>query len=454
MAIAYKSVGTATATGATTAIVTYPVGITAGDMIVLGVTNKYPPYVPGTLTGYSAILNGQGSGGAGAAGTDAGTVTVSTFYKVATGSETGAATISVPSANSAGANVMVFSPTSAQYDWVTPQAGFGADSTGGTSWSITAGSAMDIIVGDIVAVFSGANADAQTYSAETLSMGGISSWTAHNERADTAITGGNDQRLVLSTHVPADGTATTAGTFTMTANGTLSAGASVLIRLREQWARGTVSPGEGLQAQTGDVPAMYATYFVASEDGFQAQIGDAADVSYADGSGPVIVTPGDGFQAQTGDAAVVRSGYPVSPQEGNQTQLGDNAVVRANYPLAPAEGFQTQSGDIAVVSYAGPTMAWNVTPGDGFQAQAGDTATVRATYSISPVDGFQTQTGDDAVTFAGYFVISDQGYQTQTMDEVTVLVIASAAAQTPRYPTIVAVTDEEIVVQISRQDYK
>lgn len=496
MAIAYKSVGTTTATGTTTAIFTYPGTIVAGDMLILGVTNKYPPNVPGTLSGYTAILNGQGSGGAGAAGTDAGTVTVSTFYKVATGVETGAATISVPSANSAGANVMVFSPTSAQYDWVTPQAGFGADSTRGTSWSITAGSTMDIIAGDIVAVFSGANADAQTYSAELLAMGGITSWGAHTERADTAITGGNDQRLILSTHTAAAGTATTAGTFTMTANGTLSAGVSVLVRLREYWARGTVDPGEGTQAQTGDASIVYAAYPVSFDDGFQTQIGDAADVTFSDGSGPVLVTPDDGFQAQAGDEAIVRAGYPVSPADGLQAQTGDAATVRAGYNLTGAEGNQTQTGDAATVraGYAvtftdgfqtqtgddatltevvgsitiTPTdgfqtqtgdavtvnAGYNLSPSDGFQAQTGDSATVRAYYPVTPVDGYQTQTGDSPVTFAGYFVVCDQGYQAQTGDPFDMTELAAAAAQTPRLPSIVALADETIVVAVSRQDYK
>jgi hypothetical protein len=462
MAIAYKSVGTATATGTNTAIFTYPNGIAAGDMIVLGVVNKYPTNAPSTLTGYTFPANGQGMGGAGTAGTDGGTVYTTAFYKVATGSETGAATVTVTSGNSAGANVVVYSPTSAAYDWSTPVAGNGADSTRGTAWSITAGSAMDIMANDMVVVISGANADAQTYSAESIAMGGITSWGAHTERADIAITGGNDTRLVISDHTASAGTATTAGTFTMTANGTLSAGASVIVRLREYWARGTVAPGDGFQTQVGDTAAVYTTYFITGADGLQAQTGDTASVyttyfaSGADGFqaqtgdtatgtftvAAINVTGADGFQAQTGDVAGVSAGYPVTASDGLQEQTGDaatvragynvtipegsmqqdqhghSATVRAGYPLTPGQGDQTQTGDTASLSAL--TSNSSVTPGDGFQAQTSDTASVFSGYPIAPPDGFQTQTGDIGSGYSGYYIDFSQGYQAQFGDPATV----------------------------------
>jgi hypothetical protein len=421
MAIAYKSAGTATATGTTSAIFNYPAGITAGDMIVLGVVNKYPPNAPGTLSGYTFPANGQGTGGAGTAGTDGGTVYTTAFYKIASGSESGAATVTVASGNSAGANVVVYSRTDAGYDWTTPVASNGADSTRGTAWSVTAGSTMDIKAGDMVIVVSGANADAQTYSAESLAMGGISSWTAHTERYDFAVTGGNDTRLVISDHSAAAGTATSAGTFTMTANGTLAAGASVFVRLREQWARGTVTPVDGLQAQTGDTASVYAAYAITPDQMFQAQTGDVASGTFTGITQSWNVTPADGFQAQTGDTAAVFAGYRVTPANSQQDQYQpDPPTVRAGYPATPQDGFQAQSGDAATVSYAGPTLSWSVTPVDGLQAQTGDTAGVSVGYVLSPAEGAQSQSGDGANVSAGYFITLTDGFQTQTMDGMTV----------------------------------
>ena len=352
MAIAYKSVGTATATGATAAIFDYPNGITAGDMIVLGVVSKYPPNGPATFTGFTAPDNSRGTAGAGTAGTDGGTVITASYYRVATGTETGKGTVLVASGNSAGANVLVFSPTSTQYDWSSPVAGYGVDSTRGTGWVTVMGSAMDIIAGDMVVAVSGVNADAQTYSAENLSMGGITGWGSHTERVDVAITGGNDCRLVMSHHNATAGTANTAGTFTMTASGTLAAGVTVLVRLREYWARGTATCAEATQSQLMDVPDVsydgpVATPSVTPAEGTHAQLMDAGA-----GIGKYPITPAEATQAQSGDAASGKGIYVISSAEGSQTQAMDASAAVAIYVISSADGTQSQSMDTPAVSYS------------------------------------------------------------------------------------------------------
>jgi hypothetical protein len=512
MAITYVTKGTAAA-GGTAISIPYPAGISANDAILAGMVTKHPPNGPSTPAGYTLLPNSQGTGGVGANAVDSGTVYCTVFYKLASGSESGGTlAITVPSGNSNIGNIVVYRNSGAGYEWVTPVAGNGSDNSAGTGWVVTSGSTMDIVQNDWVVVFSAINSDAQTFSAEAMAMSGITTWGTVTERTDTGTTSGNDSKIVISDHPATGGTASTAGTYIMTANGstagTQPAGASVFIRLREQasTSAATITPGDGFQAQTGDTAAVYTTYFITGSDGFQvqtghtaavyamylvtpvdgfqAQTGDAAGVSFA--AAPLNVTPADGFQAQTGDVvsvsagypvtasdgfqtqtgdtAAVRAGYPTSPQEGNQTQLGDSAVIYANYPLAPAQGFQTQSGDAAGVSFAGIgaisvtpsdgfqtqtgdvaslsglTSNSSVTPGDGFQAQTGDTASVFSGYPIAPPDGFQPQSGDVANVYSGYYIDFSQGYQAQLGDMATVSVPSSAAAQTPRYPVVMAST--------------
>lgn len=432
MAIAYKSIGTATATGTGSAIFNYPAGISAGDMIVMGVVDKYPPRYPTTFTGFTELTNGRGTGGAGASGTDSGTVVTSTFYRVATGTESGKGTVTVTSANSSGANVIVFSKTSAQYDWSTPVAVYGVDSTRGTGWVTVMGSAIDVVAGDMVVAVSGVNADAQTYSAELLAMGGITGWGAHTERADTAITGGNDCRLVISHHNATAGTANTAGTFTMTANGTLAAGVTVLVRLREYWARGTADGAEATQSQTMD--EAVATY---------------------DGPLPPIeINPAEATQAQLMDAGIGVGIYPFAPAEATQSQTGDGASGVGMYVISAAESSQTQAMDTPAVSYEAPSSIPNVTPEDSTQSQVGDAATGYGIYRITCAESTQSQTGDAAttksicvvtpaestqsqlmdypITSAIYKLTSAEGAQSQTGDEPSALFIAPTYYATPQ----------------------
>jgi hypothetical protein len=175
----------------------------------------------------------------------------------------------------------------------------------------------------------------------------------------------------------------------------------------------SIASAEGLQTQVGDTATVRATYLTTPVDGFQTQVGDASTVSFT--AAPVSATPSDGFQAQTGDTATVYAAYRVTPAEGQQDQSQpDPPTVRAGYPVTPLDGFQAQTGDTA-----GATATYSLTPEQGYQAQTGDTTTLSGSVGITPNDGFQTQTGDTASVNATYAIVPADGFQSQTGDAAT-----------------------------------
>jgi MSHA biogenesis protein MshQ len=235
MTVAIAGAG-ATAVGTTSLALPYPTGPgpSAGELLIACIIGKYPPNFPSTPTNWILPTNGQGSGGAGADGPDTGNVHATVFLKEADGTETGNLTVSIPSGNSS-AGIMLRATRTGGAGWEYACA-HGADSTGGTAWSVTGNVDPGLTAGDLVIVVSGANTDFFGFSGHAIAATGISAWGTVVEHADLQNTQGEDTRLVVSEHPVSTGTSSAAPVYTATASGSgvdRPCGSSVFLRLRE-----------------------------------------------------------------------------------------------------------------------------------------------------------------------------------------------------------------------------
>lgn len=229
MAISFVNAGAA-ASGSTSAAPAWPASPVLGNIAILTVANKYPANGPDTPAGFT--LAGQFTGGAGASGVDSGNVYITVFYKVLDGTETGTVTVSVTSGNSMRARI--FQYTNGTGAWSVAIAG-GGDNSAGTSWSVTGDVDPGITTGDLVFTASAINGNTYTYSAQTLTVTGVTVGTM-NERNDDGNATGDDIGLVVAGFAIDSGTSSAAPVFAMTASGTAGnepAGATAMLRLRE-----------------------------------------------------------------------------------------------------------------------------------------------------------------------------------------------------------------------------
>lgn len=233
MAIAFGAAGLAANTATNTLTLAYPTGITAGQLIIISVCNKYPPNNPTTPAGFTLASNAQGTGGSGAAGIDTGTVYMTVYYKIANGTETGNLNITFIGTNNSAIG-RIFRYTNATSNWDVVAAN-GSDNTAGTSWLTTMNVNPGITANDMIVVSSGINTDAYTYSAQAPAEPSVT-FGATTERQDSGTTSGQDCALVVTETPVTAGTSTVAPTYSMTSSGTAAnnpAGSSVMFRLRE-----------------------------------------------------------------------------------------------------------------------------------------------------------------------------------------------------------------------------
>ena len=228
----FGSIGSA-AGGSTSISVAHPSGISAGDLLVLAISNKYPTNGPTTPSGWTALPNYQGSGGSGSPGADTGTVYATVFVKIADGTESGNLAVTLTSANSSIGQMLRYTKDPASV-W-SYAAVNGSDNSGGTDWSVTADSNLYVEPGDVVIAVSGINADPYSYSGQAMSLTGVS-WTGETERAESSVFTGDDAEVVISEHVVSSGATFGQPTFTMTSSGSATdapAGATVFLRIRQ-----------------------------------------------------------------------------------------------------------------------------------------------------------------------------------------------------------------------------
>jgi PKD repeat protein len=212
--------------------VAYPATTVAGQFLTLDVLCKRGN-APNTPSGWT--LGANASGGAGADGARSGTVTLYTFYKIATGSE-GGTTFSITFTGGTD-NVLwarIKGWANATGYWSVAFA-TGSDTTPGAAVIVPFGTNPGITVGDVVIVSSAINDNIATYSAEALTASGIT-FALTSERLDGSVAVGDGMRFVLSEFSVSSGTATGVATYTATSSSNTAntpCGPAVLIRLRE-----------------------------------------------------------------------------------------------------------------------------------------------------------------------------------------------------------------------------
>lgn len=231
MTIRNASFGTASV-GTTQITPAFPATVTADQMFVIGIVNKYPPNVPTNPSGWTLV--GQESAGSGPSGDDTGEVVSSAYVKTAVGDESGTITINITSGNSALGRVFSFSKES-ENSWASPISVEGTLTSAGTAVVVRADTAMNLRLGDFVVVVASFNSDAYSFSGQSISMSGLT-FDAATERNDTGTTQGQDIRLIVTSHRVASGDTTGKPYWSGTASGSSAnapAGALIFIRLRE-----------------------------------------------------------------------------------------------------------------------------------------------------------------------------------------------------------------------------
>lgn len=230
MAIAFGAVGASLVSTTSPFSVQMPAGITAGQMLLMSITNKYPGAEPQTPSGWTLLR--QQAAGSGASGPDSGTVIVTVFYRIADGTE-GSTSVTATGNNIALGSTTRWTKASDKVWDIASD--FGTDTTPGGTWSTTTASGPTTLAGDLMVSVAGLNTDDTTQSANTLTQSGAT-FGAGSTRANPASANGDDAEMhIASNTVTAGGTG--AITQTMTIGGVTPAngpcGPAIIIRLRE-----------------------------------------------------------------------------------------------------------------------------------------------------------------------------------------------------------------------------
>ena len=234
MSIAFGTIG-AVANGATSLSVAYPASIAAGDLLLLGVASKYDPNNPLTPTGFTPLhFKRAGSGGAGA---DSGVASMTVWYRIATGSEAGSISVSIPSGNTC-LGVCARYTKSATADWALAITG-GDDTNPSTTFFDNLDANLGIQTGDVCVMFGAENTDANSAghnpASTTLAATGCT-FSSTQERADLGTSNGDDCGLIVTEHTCTAGQSTGIPSYTITglsSGANHTCGAMVLVRMRE-----------------------------------------------------------------------------------------------------------------------------------------------------------------------------------------------------------------------------
>jgi hypothetical protein len=223
MAISYVSGGSTS----NTTTQNYPTTVTAGEILILTLVSKIAPNYP--IPPGDWTLWSQDSGGTGS-GDGQGAVTVTTYYKIADGTESGGTfTITATGVNSFFGRVSSFSKATNR-NWGLANATGSFTTAASTAWSVTTG-ALSLASGDMVFAVSGLSLATVSCSAQGFSSTGIT-FGSILERSDSGTSGGNDARLILASAAITAGTATETVTFTQTLSAATT-GQTTILRLRE-----------------------------------------------------------------------------------------------------------------------------------------------------------------------------------------------------------------------------
>jgi hypothetical protein len=227
--------GTGTGTGTSSLSLGVPAGERLGDLHVAFVHCRPESAAIPTPDGWTAVSNGEVTGGFGSQANDTGLQRLKAFYRM--GGLIAAKTVTLTSSPTACQGIVCcVRSTIPGCVWDVAGAN-GSKNTGGTPYSCTFNVNPGITSGDMVLVFGGIASDVTTpaeFSAETLTATGLTSGSV-TEIGEPETTQGFDLGGVLCRWSPSAGPSSTAPAFSATAatTNTNSAGPLVLVRVRE-----------------------------------------------------------------------------------------------------------------------------------------------------------------------------------------------------------------------------
>lgn len=212
----WGAAGTA-GSGTTSCTPAYPTGISSATSklfcMVTGRSNTADT-VPTMPAGWTRI--GGLEGGTGTWGVDLGTRRVDFFQKdTVTGSESGTVTVSLAGTTANTLRATIFRVGVASGYGIDVEFVSGADASNDTSYSAAATTNATFDSNRLVLIGTAQNVDTGTASSRAISATGVTFGTLTN-RADTAVTNGNDHRHILNSVPVSSGSGTVAPTFSYT----------------------------------------------------------------------------------------------------------------------------------------------------------------------------------------------------------------------------------------------
>ena len=417
--VTFGAIGTG-ANGSTTVAPSYPTGITAGQYLTChvssGATNSETPSTP---SGWTLLATGASTDGS--FGVDTGPRRMTVFGKEADGTETGTLSVSITNGNTCRGTIARWTKSGAGA-WVVTGQGAN-DSTSGTGFSATT-SSMNWNTGDATIVAVGQRVDTATQSAQSLTASGVTFGTRTN-RANTAVTTGNDHRHMVDTFAEVTGTSNVdaAPTWAYTASASVSGGL-VIVRLREYTAPVTneffistssnIAGGGVATTARLTAPSGKSGDFTAGllQDDANAATVDIASDFYTEvawslqGQSPAIDT--DYFDLRVYKDGAALDTYTVTPRwtfgsaaasltvgTGSYALTGQSAVLSRGSALAVGAGAYTLTGNDVTLTVGG--AAASLTVGTGAYSLTGQSVSFGRTYDLTVGTGAYTLSGQ-AVT--------------------------------------------------------
>lgn len=348
--VRFAGVGTNSSGSGSVPAVGYPAVIVLGDLLVLAITNKYPPNGPTTPSGWT--LQVQASGGTGFDVLDSGNVFSTIYTRVADGTETGTFAVTVTSGNSSTGRIARYRLDPGQ-TWALATAS-GADSSADTAWSVTAGADPGLAAGDTIFAATSSNTDVASFSGDAFAATGCTFSTA-SERSDTTTPQGDDSSLLLTDAKVLTGPSSAPLVFTATASASGAfgpAGASTFLRMRQ-----VPLNSDGAAAGTSTATGVGAATAAATGAVAGTSTAAAAGVAIAPAS---AVAAGTSTAAAIGTALAAAAGAAAgvaAADDAPAVALAIGAGATAGAATALAVGSSTAEADASATGTATATAA-------------------------------------------------------------------------------------------------
>lgn len=229
MAISIRATGAYASAGNANITPAIPAGAVAGDIMLCFVGCKEFGSVQTMPAGWTLI--GFATDGTVASDVDVGSMRVTAFYKVHTGSETNP-TVSGNNNQAVGGVIIVFQKD-ANLFWDFPVGAGGGDNTAGTGFSVTASTNFGITTNDMVVGYAAIRSDAGTQSAIGITATGVTFGTFTESPTNDLVNTNRDQMAMSGGYLLATaGTSTAAPVYASTLAASHT-GSAFMIRLRE-----------------------------------------------------------------------------------------------------------------------------------------------------------------------------------------------------------------------------